>query len=180
MRDANSKPNNGSLDTAYDVDEGFDELKRIGELRGPNSLEFTPNREHDPNLLINRDYTPLNVELDEPPLDPTPQEMYLRFHQTLCDQSRELSRLKQNDYCDLSSDELFSVFGNFMNSEKFGVCSTDIALMSRFVDKLSRLITVIGKDGDCDISDESEMDTLQDMINFLCLIAYYRSLNKMN
>ena len=107
--------------------------------------------------------------------DEITQQAYLDFHKNLCDNSRELSRLKQNDYCNLT-DDLFSVFGNFRNNELFGVCNTDVAILSRFVDKFSRLTNVI-KNGN-EVFDETEQDTIMDMVNFLILLAYYRHLTK--
>jgi hypothetical protein len=107
---------------------------------------------------------------------PTPQELYINFHKRICDEIRELSRLKQNDYCDLSNKEdLYSVFGNFMNPEKMGVADCQTVMMCRLIDKFTRLVNCTNK-GECGVEDEALDDTLMDMMNFLVLISYYRSL----
>jgi hypothetical protein len=106
----------------------------------------------------------------------TPQESYLKFHKNLCDVVRELSRVKQDDYCDLSdTTDQYSVFGNFMNPEKMGVADCQTVLMCRLIDKFTRLVNCTNK-GECGVADEALDDTLMDMMNFLVLISYYRSL----
>lgn len=105
----------------------------------------------------------------------TPQELYLQYHKSLCDTCRELSKRKQGDYCDLSSDDMMSVFGNFMLPEQMGIITTEQALLSRIADKFNRLITVINNDT-CNVDDETTDDTIQDIMNFMVLLSYYRTL----
>ena len=105
----------------------------------------------------------------------TPQEKYLDFHKKLCDDSRDLSEKKQRDYTDLSSPELESVFGNFMGPEKRGIAKCDTVMLCRLDEKFTRLINCL-KNGGCEVEDETLQDTLMDMLNFVCLIAYYQKL----
>lgn len=105
----------------------------------------------------------------------SPQQLYLDFHQRLCDNSRALSKKKQNDYTDLTSTDLFSVFGNFMGPEQRGIASCNTVMMSRLDEKFTRLINCLNN-GECQVEDETLNDTLMDMLNFVCLIAYYQYL----
>lgn len=106
----------------------------------------------------------------------TPQEKYLQYHKDLWRSCRELSRLKQLDYCDLSDEtDDMAVFGNFMLPEQMGIITTEQALLSRIADKFNRLITVINN-GECNVGDETELDTIKDITNFMILLSYYREI----
>jgi hypothetical protein len=120
----------------------------------------------------------MNDAVDDDGFVATPQDLYLKFHEGLCDKIRELSRIKQNDYCDLTDvTDLYSVFGNFMNPEKMGVADCQTVLMCRLIDKFTRLVNCTRKD-ECDVTDEGLDDTLMDMMNFLVLISYHRKLKE--
>jgi hypothetical protein len=106
----------------------------------------------------------------------TPQKKYLDFHKQLCDDSRELSAKKQQDYCNLDDEtDLYTVFGNFMIPEKMGIVTTEQSLMSRIADKFNRLVNVINND-ECMVDTENEFDTMMDILNFIVLLSYFRKL----
>lgn len=103
------------------------------------------------------------------------QEEYLKFHEEMCDESRELSRRKNNDYASPNShtDDPLAVFRNFTACERAGICTTEVGFMVRIMDKVMRISNLTSKGHDQKVMDESITDTLKDLSNYGILMAAY-------
>jgi len=96
---------------------------------------------------------------------------YLKFHERLCSQARELSKSKNHDYS--GGEDGTNPFQNFMAVELMGLgITTEQGFMVRLTDKLKRLAGFC-KTGTFQVSDESFRDTCEDVINYVCLLAAY-------
>lgn len=91
----------------------------------------------------------------------------LGLHATMTREARELMSRKNEDYAGLAGEH--TVFGNLGLCESMGICPTEIGIIIRLGDKLSRLANILQKPAMVD--DESIHDTLVDVVNYAVLIA---------
>jgi len=106
---------------------------------------------------------------------PTPQDNYLQFHNEMHHKCFELTRRKQKDYCSLTGDDPYSVFENFMSPQHDGITDCLTVLRCRLSEKYKRLNVCLNKD-EGEIEFETIDDTIEDIINMITLISYYRKL----
>jgi hypothetical protein len=101
---------------------------------------------------------------------------YFQFHKKVCDEARELSKRKNNDYADPDSfkNDRFRVFKNFVLCNQLGVCSTEQGFLVRLADKFSRICNLLRAGHKQTVKDESIEDTAKDVINYLILLLAYR------
>jgi hypothetical protein len=92
------------------------------------------------------------------------QEDLLKYHERLTTEARALMKGKNTDY---AKDQ---IFGNLDVCENVGLCSTEMGILIRIFDKLSRLKNVL-EAGQAEVKDESVQDTLLDVINYATLIG---------
>jgi hypothetical protein len=90
----------------------------------------------------------------------------LELHSILCQDARNLMEKKNNDYAGASGQ---TPFANFQRCEALGVCSAEVGLLTRMLDKFSRLTTFV-REGKLSVEDEGVRDTLLDMINYSVLL----------
>ena len=103
------------------------------------------------------------------------QDEYLKFHREMCDEARALSARKNNDYAapaEHAGDPL-APFRNFTACERIGLCTTEQGFMVRKLDKFMRLCNLLKPGHKQGVMDESIKDTLQDDLNYSCLLAAY-------
>ena len=100
---------------------------------------------------------------------------YLNFHKEFCDEARELSRRKNNDYADPEAhkNDPYRVFSNFRLCEQLGIVSTEQGFLVRLSDKFSRLCSLLEPDHTQTVTDESLEDTMKDILNYTILLAAY-------
>lgn len=102
------------------------------------------------------------------------RDEYLRFHEELCGEARELSKAKNADY---AGNKGSHPFANFTRCESMGICTTERGFLVRLTDKFSRLSTFC-ESGEFQVSDESFRDTCIDIVNYVCLLASYHQAKK--
>jgi hypothetical protein len=127
---------------------------------------------------------------DPPPWSPKPSDLQpgsepqaseqgqrarlLALHATLCDRARGLMARKNADYAGQGSDDPLV---NFRHAERLGLCpNAGASILVRMTDKMSRLATAVRRP--LEVSDESAMDTILDMINYSVLLARWFEENK--
>lgn len=93
----------------------------------------------------------------------------LIYHMDCVDKMHQILKKKNADYSGSSNNP----FENLQLCELFGVCSTEIGMMTRITDKFSRLMTFV-RTAQYQVTDESFEDTVLDMANYLILLAAYR------
>jgi len=94
------------------------------------------------------------------------------FHQKLCQNALNLSLAKNHDYS--GGEDGSDPFLNFKFVEHMGMgVSVEQGLLVRLADKIRRLSGFI-QTGEFKVSDESFEDTIEDAINYLCLLAAYK------
>ena len=93
----------------------------------------------------------------------------IRYHEIMCQDARELMKLKNADYAGKDGVEPFA---NFTRVEAMGICSTEQGFMTRLTDKMSRLSSFLDS-GKMHVEDESFYDTVIDVINYMVLLAAY-------
>lgn len=82
----------------------------------------------------------------------------------------ETMKKKNADYSG-SRDEEYA-FANFDSVQHIGLCSAEVGLMTRMMDKVTRVSGFIRK-GVLEVKDESIEDTLIDLSNYSLLLAAY-------
>ena len=92
------------------------------------------------------------------------QEDLLKFHEEMTRNARMLMKAKNTDY---AKD---AIFGNLDVCENVGLCSTEVGILIRIFDKLSRLKNVL-EAGEAMVKDETVIDTLEDVVNYIVLIG---------
>lgn len=109
-------------------------------------------------------------------------EEYMELHKKMCDEARELSQRKNNDYADPSrkQDDPFAVFANFRQCEHLGICKTEQGFLVRLSDKFSRLANLLADGHTQTVMDESVEDTMKDIINYICLLKGYLTAKAQN
>jgi hypothetical protein len=93
----------------------------------------------------------------------------IRNHETLCNTARELMKKKNADYAGRNGVEPFA---NFTRVESMGICKTEVGMMVRLVDKMSRLSSFM-ESGKLQVANESFEDTIVDVINYMVLLHSY-------
>lgn len=108
------------------------------------------------------------------------QSEYLSLHESVCQSARQLSAAKNNDYAspDRRGDDPLRLFANFLHCERLGLCTVEQGIMVRLSDKLARLSNLLDPAHQQAVKDESLTDTVQDSINYLCLLLAYREAKK--
>lgn len=97
------------------------------------------------------------------------KEEFLQFHQEFCDNIRETSRKKNEDYTGSVTGDAFA---NFTSVEKVGIASTEQGFLTRMMDKVQRVASFV-KRGELSVDDEKVEDTLADLANYCILFAGY-------
>jgi len=107
-------------------------------------------------------------------------EGFLKFHKTICDEARELSRRKNHDYADPENrkDDPLAVWRNFTQSESLTGVATAPGILVRLSDKFSRFCNLMNPRHERAVADESIEDTAKDIINYVCLVLGYRIAEK--
>jgi hypothetical protein len=90
------------------------------------------------------------------------------LHRGLCDKARFIMEAKNSDYTGGAATP--DPFANFRNYERLNVCSAKVGILSRMVDKISRISTFVGQKK-LQVSDETVVDTIVDLINYSILLA---------
>ena len=105
------------------------------------------------------------------------QAEYLEYHEHLCGLARSLSAAKNTDYADPDARQAdpFAVFANFMQCENLNICTVEQGFLVRLSDKFSRLANLLREGHEQAVVDESIDDTIKDIINYVVLLAAYRT-----
>jgi hypothetical protein len=90
---------------------------------------------------------------------------YLKFHETFINHMREITLAKNADYTGISD----NAFSNLVLCEKLGICSTEKGILTRILDKISRLASLTEQEAQ--VKNESFRDTCIDAANYLILLA---------
>lgn len=99
------------------------------------------------------------------------REEYLKYHRASCENLHKITKAKGMDYSGAGD----SPFDNFTVVERAGIASTEVGFLTRMMDKIVRVDTVI-KTGQAHVKEESLEDTLMDLANYAILLsAYLRS-----
>lgn len=98
---------------------------------------------------------------------------YIRFHSEICNKMNEITVRKNADYSGAST----SPFFNVEKIEKKGLVSTEMGLLVRINDKLSRIENFILK-GEYKVKEESLEDTIIDANNYLIMLLGYIKSNR--
>lgn len=93
----------------------------------------------------------------------------IEYHERICEEARELMRVKNHDYAGKNTS---SPWMNFERSEIMGLCKTEQAFMVRILDKVSRLITFIDA-GELAVKGEGVHDSIVDIINYMVLFSAF-------
>ena len=97
------------------------------------------------------------------------REDLLNIHETLTRRARELMDKKNRDYAGRGGTEPFA---NFTRVESMGICSTELGMLVRITDKMSRLSS-FAESGKLAVENESFEDTIIDVINYMVLFYAY-------
>jgi hypothetical protein len=90
-----------------------------------------------------------------------------RFHTELCADARDLMRSKNLDYG--AADNLWQ---NFTATEALGLATTEMGILIRMSDKLSRLQSFATR-GELAVKGEGVRDALIDIVNYAALLGAY-------
>jgi len=90
-------------------------------------------------------------------------------HKELSGKALKLMEVKNNDYAGSSGT---TPFANFERCEAMGICSTQVGMLVRITDKLSRLSTFTA-DGKLLVSNEGYEDAILDIINYCVLFSAF-------
>jgi hypothetical protein len=95
------------------------------------------------------------------------REELLRHHTELCEKAKAIMVNKNHDY---TGNQGASPFANFERCEALGLCSTEIGVLVRVTDKVSRLST-FANCGKLKVENESYEDAILDIINYCILLS---------
>lgn len=84
--------------------------------------------------------------------------------ETTYNQAIEIAKKKNHDYTQASDNAL----KNFELVEYLELATTEVGMMSRILDKISRLATLVNHEAK--VKDESMQDSIIDMINYLAIL----------
>lgn len=90
----------------------------------------------------------------------------LKYHETICNEAREIMKKKNHDYSGSSGE---TPFANFMVAEQMDLCPAEIGILLRIGDKMKRINTFIKSDKLK--VDESVRDSCRDCINYFILLG---------
>tara|TARA_R100001510_G_C7627710_1_gene187238 strand:+ start:804 stop:1298 length:495 start_codon:yes stop_codon:yes gene_type:complete len=93
----------------------------------------------------------------------------LKFHASVCEDARNLMKLKNRDYAGNGGTEPFA---NFTRCEAMGVCQTEAGILVRVIDKISRMSSFL-ESGKMHVEDESFYDAMIDVVNYMVLLGAY-------
>lgn len=96
------------------------------------------------------------------------REQFIEFHRQLTDRALAISCKKNHDYCGTQVED--NPFANLQLVEKMGICSTEVGLLCRISDKLSRINSFL-QQGVLLVEDESVSDTVLDALYTILLAA---------
>jgi len=99
------------------------------------------------------------------------REWLLTVHKAICEEAHTIMAIKNEAYAGEDS-----LFRNFELAEKTGLCKTEVGILVRIQDKLSRLVTFFVWDGQDSegFAEETHLDSIHDLINYLVLLEAYR------
>ena len=97
------------------------------------------------------------------------REELIKHHVNLCEEARQLMRVKNHDYAGKDAE---TPWMNFQRSEIMGLCKTEQAFMVRILDKISRLITYTTS-GELMVKGEGVKDSIVDIINYMVLFSAF-------
>ena len=95
------------------------------------------------------------------------QKEFLKRHGEILDSLKDITVRKNSDYAG-SVDP----FKNFRLAEFLGLCSTEVGMIVRLGDKMSRISNLIGGNNP-KVKDESIKDTLLDLANYCIITVIY-------
>jgi hypothetical protein len=96
------------------------------------------------------------------------RDEFLAFHDEFTAAMRSISSAKNHDYTGgKDSDDAFK---NFRTAEFYGLCSKEVGLMTRLLDKVSRVSTLLGGH-ELKVQDEKIHETLLDLSNYSVILA---------
>ena len=90
-----------------------------------------------------------------------------RYHAELCNEARDLMRSKNLDY-----GAQHNLWMNFTATEALGLATTEMGILIRMSDKLSRLQSFAAR-GELAVKGEGVRDALVDIINYAALLGGY-------
>ena len=91
------------------------------------------------------------------------QQALLNFHAEMSERCRALMQAKNTDY---AKD---AVFGNLDACDQLGICSTEMGILVRMLDKIKRLVNTL--DAEAMVKDENLQDSCDDLLNYAVLLA---------
>lgn len=100
------------------------------------------------------------------------REDLLAYHKQKCQEMNDTMKRKNNDYCSASNDKEVDPFHNFRQIESLGLCSAEVGIVTRMLDKLARISSFI-KNGDLQVKEESVEDTLMDLANYSIILSAF-------
>lgn len=104
---------------------------------------------------------------------PLSRKELLYYHEVVSNKARTLMEAKNHDYAGPEkSAGGFDVFANFRRAEALGLCKTEVGIMVRLSDKMSRASTFI-QAGELLVKTESIEDLVMDGINYWILFGAY-------
>ena len=95
------------------------------------------------------------------------------FMRVTFDRCLAISKAKSNDYA--GEDHPFK---NFALVADLGLCPTEVGIVVRIGDKISRLSTLIRRPDQRSVVDETIQDTIDDAINYLAILGAYLTAQK--
>jgi len=93
-----------------------------------------------------------------------PRTALTKLHEDLCNEARELSARKNQDYA-AGEDP----FANFRLCADMSLCSATTGVLVRLSDKMRRLASLESQEAQ--VLDESRRDTILDIINYAVILA---------
>lgn len=110
---------------------------------------------------------------DTPKSEPkiSKRDALLEHHEAMNAEGVTIMVAKNADY---AGQDVRTPFRNFQLVEALGICSTEVGMLVRMCDKLSRLANFV-KSGTLAVKDESARDTAIDLRNYLVLFDAYRA-----
>lgn len=89
----------------------------------------------------------------------------IQYHRDMIERCHAMLASKNQDYANGSA------FGNLDMCEQMGACSTEMGILIRMTDKLSRLLSLIQSGNEAQVKDESVHDTCEDIVNYSVLMS---------
>lgn len=99
---------------------------------------------------------------------------FIDYHRASCDKLVEITKSKNHDYAGFSDADPFA---NFKLVEKMGVATVEQGILTRMLDKVSRVNSFL-KQGMLNVSDEKIEDTLLDLANYSIILSGYMKSKK--